>query len=90
MAELCGWERGVRSGYQKIRKVYVTDAGILGWKLVIYRKDRELFLENPATHEANKVFEGDVIINVDVSSDIVTLWDVKNEELDHSHTVILP
>ncbi len=56
---------------------------------VIYRKDRELFLENLATHEANKVFESDVIINIDVSGDIVTLWDLKNEELDHSHTVIL-
>ncbi len=56
---------------------------------VIYRKDRELFLENLATHEANKVFESDVIIHIDVSGDIVTLWDLKNEKLDHSHTVIL-
>ena len=53
------------------------------------RKDRELFLENLATHEANKVFESDVIIHIDVSGDIVTLWDLKNEKLYHSHTVIL-
>lgn len=56
---------------------------------VIYRKDRELFLENPETHKADKIFESDVVINIDVSGDIVTLWDLKNEELDHSQTVIL-
>ena len=56
---------------------------------VIYRKERELFLENLVTHKADRIFESDVIINIDVSGDIVTLWDLKNEEMDHSHTVIL-
>lgn len=56
---------------------------------MIYRKERELFLENLVTHNVDKVFESDVIIDIDVSGDIVTLWDLENEELDHSHTVIL-
>lgn len=56
---------------------------------VIYWEGRELFLEDFATHKERKVFESDEVIYVDVSGDIVTLWDVRDEELNHSHTVIL-
>lgn len=56
---------------------------------VIYRKDAELFVENLQTHEVSNVFKSDVIINIDVSGDVVTLWDIKDAELIHSSTFIL-
>ncbi len=56
---------------------------------VIYRKDSELFVENLQTHEVSNVFKSDVAINIDVSGDVVTLWDIKDAKLIHSSTFIL-
>ena len=56
---------------------------------MIYRKEKELFVENIHTHKVSKVFESDTTINIDVSDDIVTLWDIKNAELKNSDIFIL-
>ena len=56
---------------------------------VIYRKDSELFVENFQTHEVSNVFKSDVTINIDVSGDVVTLWDIKDAELIHSSAFVL-
>lgn len=56
---------------------------------MVYRKGKELFVENLHTHKASKVFESDVTINIDFSGDIVTFWDIKDEELNRSNIFIL-
>ena len=56
---------------------------------MIYRKGKELFVENIPTHKVSKVFENDTIINIDLSYDIVTLWDTKDGKLNRSDTFIL-
>ncbi len=56
---------------------------------MIYRKEKELFVENIHTHEVSKVFESDTTINIDLTDDIVTLWDIENEELKNSDIFIL-
>ena len=56
---------------------------------MIYRKGKELFMENLHAHKVSKVFESEVTVNIDVSGDIVTLWDIKDEELNQSNTFIL-
>ncbi len=56
---------------------------------MIYRKEKKLFVENIHTHEVSKAFESDTTINIDVSDDIVTLWDIKNAELNNSDIFIL-
>lgn len=58
-------------------------------KWMIYRKGKELFMENLHAHKVSKVFESEVTVNIDVSGDIVTLWDIKDEELNQSNTFIL-
>lgn len=56
---------------------------------MIYRKEKKLFVENIHTHEVSKAFESDTTINIDVSDDIVTLWDIKDAELNNSDIFIL-
>lgn len=56
---------------------------------IIYRKGKELFVENLHTHKVSKVFESDDTINIDLSGDVVTLWDIKNEELNSSNIFVL-
>lgn len=56
---------------------------------MIYRKDSAVYIENLKNHNRKKVFESDVMVNVDLTDNVVTLWDVKNEELNHSDAVIL-
>ncbi len=56
---------------------------------MIYRKEKELFVENIHTHKVSKAFESDTTIHIDVSDDIVTLWDIKNAELKNSDIFIL-
>lgn len=58
---------------------------------LIYRKEKKLFLENLHTKETNELFQSDTHVTVDVSGDVVTVWDADSEsgELNHSVAVIL-
>ena len=43
---------------------------------MIYRKESEIFIENLHSHETKKVFESDTVVDVDLSGDVVTIWDL--------------
>lgn len=56
---------------------------------MIFRKDREVFIENIRTHQSKKIFESDAMVTVDLSGDVITVWDTDNEGFNHSDAVIL-